>query len=95
MLTNMSPTSIDAFYSISPRDLQAREREVMALMADGITRTRREIADALGWRDGPTCGRVNSLVTKGALIEHGYRADPVTRKSAAVLRLPLRQERLI
>ncbi|MDE1999936.1 MAG: hypothetical protein KGI52_13550 [Burkholderiales bacterium] len=89
MLTAVAPTSLSAFRSLSVDELQDREREVMLLMADGVSRTRREIADALNWRDGPTCGRVNSLVTKGWLEEHGERRDPVTGKSAKVLRLPV------
>ncbi len=89
MLTSVAPTSLSAFRSLSVDDLQAREREIMLLMVDGYPRTRREIADALQWRDGPTCGRVNSLVAKGWLEEHGERRDPQTGKSAKVLRLPV------
>ena len=89
MLTSVAPTSLSAFRSLSVDELQDREREVMLLMADGVSRTRREIADALAWRDGPTCGRVNSLVTKGWLEERGERKDPQTGKSAKVLRLPV------
>ena len=91
----MAETSIEAFYSTPPSDLQDREREVMALMADGIPRTRLEIAYALGWRDGQVTGRCNSLVAKKALVEDGEKRNRETNKSAAILRLPLRQERLI
>jgi DNA-binding NarL/FixJ family response regulator len=89
MLTRVSETSLAAFRSIPDADLTNCERQVMDLMADGISRTRRQIADALGWRDGPTCGRVNSLVTKVKLEESGERPDPITGRSAKVLRLPV------
>lgn len=89
MLTQMAETSLSAFRGIPDAALTNCERQVMDLMADGISRTRRQIADALGWRDGPTCGRVNSLVTKTVLEESGERKDPETGKSAKVLRLPV------
>jgi hypothetical protein len=88
-LTAMHQNSLAAYRSLSINDLQARERDVMLLMVDGIPRTRREIADALKWRDGPTCGRVNGLITKGWLEESSTKKDPQTGKSAAVLRLPV------
>lgn len=89
MLTAVAQTSLSAFRSLSVDELQDREREVMLLMVDGISRTRRQIADALNWRDGPTCGRCASLVAKGWLEESGERRDPQTGKSAKVLRLPV------
>lgn len=89
MRTQVAPTSLAAFRSLSVDELQDREREVMLVMVDGIPRTRREIADALGWRDGPTCGRCASLVAKGWLEESGERRDPLTGKNAKVLRLPV------
>jgi hypothetical protein len=85
----MHQNSLSAYKSLSIDDLQSREREVMVLMADGISRTRREVADALGWRDGPTCGRCNGLIAKGWLEEFGTKKDPQTGKSAAILRLPV------
>lgn len=90
MRTSVAPTSLSAFFSTPPSTLQAREREVMNLMADSIPRTRREIADALGWRDGPVCGRCASLIDKRELVEDGEKIEPRTGKKAAVLRLPAR-----
>ena len=95
MRTQVAPTSLSAYHSLSVGDLQDREREVMLLMVDGIPRTRREIADAMNWRDGPTCGRCNSLVAKGWLEEHGERKDPQTGKNAKVLRLPVIGQRAL
>jgi len=90
MRTAVADTSREAFHSIAISELQAREQEVLDLMADGIARTRLEIANALGWRDGPTCGRCNSLVAKVALVEDGDRVNPGSNRKAAILRLPVR-----
>ena len=87
--TAVADTSREAFHSIAISDLQACEQEVMDLMADGIPRTRLEIANALGWRDGPTCGRCNSLVAKTKLVEDGERVNPESGRKAAILRLPV------
>ncbi|OIR02598.1 hypothetical protein GALL_153120 [mine drainage metagenome] len=86
--TGVADTSREAFHSIPVPNLQACEQEVLALMADGIPRTRLEIANALGWRDGPTCGRCNSLVAKKKLVEDGERINPGSNRKAAILRLP-------
>ena len=96
MRTAVADTSREAFHSLPIPGLQACEQEVLDLMADGIPRTRLEIADALKWRDGPACGRCNSLVTKGCLVEDGERMNPASGRSAKLLRLPVRgQLRLI
>jgi len=89
MRTAVASNSLAAYHSLSIDDLQARERDVMLVMVDGLSRTRREIADALKWRDGPCCGRCNSLIAKGWLEESGTKKDPQTGKSAAMLRLPV------
>lgn len=71
------------------------EAEVMDLMSDGIARTRRQIADALAWRDGPTCGRCNSLVSAGRLVVCGEFKHPVSSKYSELLCLPVGQMRLL
>ena len=81
-------TSLAAYHSLSIADLNKKEKEVMLLMADGISRTRLEIADALGWRDGPVTGRCNSLVAKGWLEESGTKVNK-SGKTATLLRLPV------
>ena len=89
MRTQFSETKSASYKSLSVRGyLLPSEAEVMELMMDGVARTRRQIADSLGWRDGPTCGRCNSLVTAGRLIERGELKDPITKKYAALLQLP-------
>jgi len=96
MRTQVSELSREAYRSLPVRNyLQPAEAEVMDLMLDGRPRTRRMIADELGWRDGPTCGRCNSLVASGRLIESGEFKDPITKKSAALLQLPFGQLNLL
>lgn len=95
MRTQVSELSREAYRSIPARSLCKSEAEVMDLMLDGMPRTRRMIADELGWRDGPTCGRCNSLVASGRLIEQGEYKDPVTKKYSALLCLPAGQMRLL
>ena len=88
MRTAVASNSLAAYHSLSIDDLQARERDVMLVMVDGLSRTRREIADALGWRDGPVTGRCNSLVAKGWLEESGTKVNK-SGKTATLLRLPV------
>jgi hypothetical protein len=41
------------------------------------------------------CGRVDSLLTKGVLVEEGERRDPFTSKRQKLLRLPIGQRELL
>jgi DNA-binding MarR family transcriptional regulator len=74
-MTNMAETSLFAFRSFSPDELQAKEREVLgvflvaAALGDKLELTREQIADYLHWKESAVCGRVNSLVKKGHLAE--------------------------
>lgn len=88
MRTNVAQTSLSAYRSLTTAALTGTEMEVMALMCDGKARTRRQIADELGWRDGPTCGRCNSLITKKALISVGEQKNPESNKYAELLQIP-------
>lgn len=88
MRTNVAVTSLDAYRSFSASELSASEMQVMEVMNDGIARTRLEIANELGWRDGPTCGRCNSLVAKRALLSVGERKNPDSNKYAELLQIP-------
>ena len=88
MRTQVSQTSLSAYRSLSNAALTGTELEVMAVMNDGVARTRRQIADELGWRDGPTCGRCNSLVAKKALISVGEQKNPESNKYAELLQIP-------
>ena len=53
------------------------------------TLTRQQLAAALGWGINVVCGRVNSLLAKGALAVRGSRMDPATRKRQELLGLPV------
>lgn len=88
MRTNMAQTSLSAYRNLSVSDLTESEMRVMEVMNDGVARTRLEIANELGWRDGPTCGRCNSLVAKKALIPVGERKNPGSRVFSEVLQIP-------
>lgn len=88
MRTQVSQTSLSAYRSLPVKALNDCEKVVMELMGDGIARTRLQIAEELGWRDGPTCGRCNSLVTKRALIVVGELRNPVTNRFAEILQIP-------
>ena len=70
MKTQMAGTSLDTYHAMSVRDyLTPKEREVMGLMDLGYRMTREQIAEALHWKESSVCGRVNSLVAGGHLIE--------------------------
>jgi len=69
MKTLVASTSIDTYRSISVRELSKKEREVLDLMQLGYRMTREQIADALSWKEASVCGRVNSLVAAGRLVE--------------------------
>lgn len=96
MRTAMSETSLEAFRSLSAeRYLQPKERAVMALFSGApCALTREQIAVALGWKESAVCGRINSLVTKGELVEiNGGKT--VSGRSAKLLKLPTKQLGLI
>lgn len=68
-------TSRAAYNSL---DLQKREREVLLFIhthLSGCEFTRRELADAMGWRDCRITGRVLSLIEKGYLEELKTKRD--------------------
>lgn len=68
------------------RTLSERRAEVMSLMSDGQKRTRNQIADALKWRSGPVCGRVNELLHQGLLKVVGNYFDPDTEAYSQLIR---------
>lgn len=72
MKTNIASTSLLAFRQLQVLDLlQPKELEVLELMNSHqvVALTRESIAQKLGWKEASVCGRCNSLVKKGALIE--------------------------
>lgn len=90
MRTAMAETSIDAYRSFSTVDLQRKEIDVLDEFVEtpGLTVTREQLAERLGWKEAAVCGRANSLVAKGALEEID---GGITRsgRSAKRLRLPV------
>lgn len=89
MRTAMAETSIDAYRSFSTADLQRKEVEVLAefIETPGLTVTREQLADRLGWKEAAVCGRANSLVAKGAL-EEIYGGVTRSGRKAKLLRVP-------
>jgi hypothetical protein len=90
----MAVTSLEAYRSLPVKAyLQAREQEIVDLLADmelntgaHFRVTREKLAACLGRKEGATCGRVDSLLTKGALVEDG-EAKTTSGRSAKLLRL--------
>lgn len=64
-----------------------RRAQVMGLMSDGQKRTRNQISDALKWRSGPVCGRVNELLQQGLLKVVGNYFDPDTEAYSQLIRV--------
>lgn len=87
----MAETSLDAYRSLSTVDLQKKEVEVLAefIETPGLTITREQLAQRLGWKEAAVCGRANSLVSKKVLeeVEGGRTASG---RSAKLLRLPVK-----
>jgi DNA-binding MarR family transcriptional regulator len=92
----MADTSLEAYRSLSAEQcLQPKERAVMALFAGApCALTREQIAATLGWKESAVCGRINSLVTKGELVEiNGGKT--ASGRSAKLLKLPTKQLELV
>jgi hypothetical protein len=91
MKTNVAGTSIDAYRSLGViTHLQPLENRVMALFSNPETAlSRAQIAEKSGMALHCVCGRVNSLVTKGALVDRGEAKDPTTRKMVQLVGLPV------
>lgn len=64
-----------------------RRAQVMGLMSDGQKRTRNQISDALKWRTGPVCGRVNELLNQGLLKVVGNYFDPLTEAYSQLVQI--------
>lgn len=86
----MATTSLEAFHSLPVADyLQPKERAVMALFTGPeVKLSRQQIAERAPMPLHCVCGRVNSLLAAGRLMEEGDRRDPSTGKRQKLLRLP-------
>lgn len=94
MRTAVATTSLDAYHSFTTADLQRKEIEVMNEFAacPGLTVTREQLAERLGWKEAAVCGRANSLVAKGVLEEiDGGRTR--SGRPAKQLRVPVKGQR--
>ena len=91
MRTAVAESSLDAYRSFSVPTLQRKEQEVMDvfLASPGLTITREQLAERLGWKEAAVCGRANSLVAKNALEEiDGGRTK--SGRGAKLLRIPVK-----
>jgi hypothetical protein len=90
MRTCVAETSREAYRSLPVATyLQPKERAVMALFTGPEVRlTRQQIAERAPMPLHCVCGRVNSLVAAGRLMEEGDRRDPSTGKRQKLLQLP-------
>lgn len=86
----VAETSVEAFHSLPIRGyLQPKEQAVMALFTGPeVALSRQQIAELAPMPLHGVCGRVDSLLTAGHLVEEGERRDPHTGKRQKLLRLP-------
>ncbi len=95
MRTAVSDTSREAFHSLSPTlYLQPKEQAIMAIFGPETKLSRQQISEVARIPLHSVCGRVDSLLTKTALIEEGERRDAYTGKRQKLLRLPVGQAEL-
>jgi len=95
MRTSVSETSLSAYRSLSSPDyLQPKEAAIMRLFGFETRLSRQQISEMGNMPINCVCGRVNSLVASGRLIEQGERTDPFTGKKQKLLQLPTGQGRL-
>jgi hypothetical protein len=84
----IATTSAEAFHSLSPRlYLQPKQEQILALFRPGVLLSRQQISVLCPMPINGVCGRVDSLVCAGILIEDGDRIDPLTNKRQKLLRL--------
>jgi hypothetical protein len=91
----VSETSREAFHTLPNLHLQAKEAVIMAIFGVNTRLSRQQISEITRMPLNGVCGRVDSLLTKGALIEEGERRDPFTGKRQKLLRLPIGQRELL
>ena len=91
MRTQVYTNSIEAFHSLSVAGyLSPKECEVMAVFEnESVVLIRQQLSEKIGMPINAVCGRVNSLMTKHALVARGTRKDPMTRKPQELVGLPV------
>lgn len=96
MRTAVSDTSRSAFHSLSPvLYLQPKEELILSIFGPATRVSRQQISEITRIPINCVTGRVDSMLTKGVLIEEGERRDPFTKKRQKLLRLPVGQLELI
>ncbi|MDO4796258.1 MAG: hypothetical protein Q4A28_10030 [Brachymonas sp.] len=82
-------TSLEAFHSMSVRELQDKERQVMgAFTGPDVAYTRQQLSCVIGMPLHGVCGRVRSLLDKGVLAVRGEEKCRTTGKYRELLGLP-------
>ena len=94
MKTQIHINSLDAFHSLPVAGwMKPKEALVMSKFAhEHIKLTRKQLALLTGLELSCVCGCVNSLMTKGALVERGSQRDPMTGKKQSLLGLPVPEQ---
>ena len=86
-------TSLEAFYGTPVLSLQDREKQVMAAFTGpDDTHTRQQLVRLVGMPINAICGRVRSLLDKGALVIRGELRCANTGKYRELLGLPEKQQ---
>ena len=85
-----SQTQIDAFRSLSSKEISATQRRIIDLFAGdrSVTFTRDEIAARLGMGVPTVCGRVNELVNGEVLAVRDTAKRPGKRNRQQLIGLP-------
>lgn len=77
----LSRFSLSAYQDLfDAGELTKREAQVFAAVYANGPMTREQIAAVTGMKEGSACGRVNSMLHKGVLVETGCVVNPVTGK---------------
>lgn len=91
MKTQVHTNSIEAFHSLPVAGwMQPKEALIISKFThEQIKLTRKQLALLTGLELSCVCGRVNSLMTKHALVSRGTTKDPMTGKSQELVGLPV------
>lgn len=86
-------TSLEAFCGTPAITLQDREKQVLAAFSSpDDTHTRQQLVRLVGMPINAICGRVRSLLDKGALVVRGEIKCNTTGKYRELLGLPEKQQ---
>lgn len=88
-MTKMTQTSLIAYRSFDPMDLQAKEQLVLAAFKGNkeVHLTRANLSEITGLPINSICGRVRSLLDKGWLQVDGWTIATATKKPNELLAL--------